>query len=124
VLIVTQASADKVQTFQLSIQFLVAVVIGGTATILGPLVGGLLVVFVQNWISTTLPKHVSQTGTLGRVLVNPAASPAIFGILLILFVFAMPDGVVGGVRRLWSTGRTRLRSPTPPSPAPAAPLAS
>jgi branched-chain amino acid transport system permease protein len=119
VLIVTQASADKVQTFQLSIQFLVAVVIGGTATVLGPLVGGFLVVFVQHWISSTLPKHVSQTGTVGRVLTNPAASPAIFGILLILFVFALPDGLVGGARRLWGSARARLRSPTSTSPTPA-----
>jgi branched-chain amino acid transport system permease protein len=116
VLIVTQASADKVQTFQLSIEFLVAVVIGGTATVLGPLVGGALVVFVQHWISTTLPKHVSSTGTVGRVLANPASSPAIFGILLILFVFVLPDGLVGGARRLLNTGRSRLRRPRP-SPA-------
>jgi branched-chain amino acid transport system permease protein len=116
VLIVTQASADKVQTFQLSIEFLVAVVIGGTATLLGPLVGGALVVFVQHWISSTLPKHVSSTGLVGRVLSNPASSPAIFGILLILFVFALPDGLVGGARRLWHTGRYRLRRPRP-SPA-------
>ena len=87
VLILTQASADKVQTFQLSIEFLVAVVIGGTATVIGPLLGGALVVFVQNAISNTLPKHVASTGVVGRVLANPAASPAIFGILLILFVF-------------------------------------
>ncbi|HEX4490812.1 MAG TPA: branched-chain amino acid ABC transporter permease [Acidimicrobiia bacterium] len=124
VLIVTNASADKIGTFQLSIQFLVAVVIGGTATVLGPMIGGWLVVFVQHWISTTLPNHVSSTGTVGRVVANPASSPAIFGILLILFVFALPDGLVGGARRLWSTGRARLRSRTPPSPAPAAPLAS
>jgi branched-chain amino acid transport system permease protein len=116
VLIVTQASADKVQTFQLSIQFLVAVVIGGTATVAGPLVGGFLVVFVQNWISSTLPKHVASTGTVGRVLANPAASPAIFGILLILFVFVLPDGLVGGVRRSWNTGLRRLRG-SPPAPA-------
>ena len=89
VLILTQASADKVQTFQLSIEFLVAVVIGGTATVIGPLVGGALVVFVQHWISTTLPEHVSSKGMIGRVLTNPASSPAIFGILLILFVFAL-----------------------------------
>jgi branched-chain amino acid transport system permease protein len=122
VLIVTNASADKIGTFQLSIQFLVAVVIGGTATVLGPLVGGWLVVFVQHWISSTLPKHVSSTGTIGRVVANPAASPAIFGILLILFVFALPDGLVGGARRLWSSGRARLRNRTPPAPAPAARL--
>ena len=107
VLIVTQASADKVQTFQLSIEFLVAVVIGGTATVVGPLVGGALVVFVQHWISTTLPKHVSETGTVGRVIANPASSPAIFGILLILFVFVMPDGLAGGARRLWNSWRPR-----------------
>jgi branched-chain amino acid transport system permease protein len=118
VLILTQASADKVQTFQLSIEFLVAVVIGGTATVVGPLLGGALVVFVQHWISTTLPAHVSSSGMVGRVLANPAASPAIFGILLILFVFVMPDGLAGGLRRLWNGTRNRLR---PSRPAPATP---
>ncbi len=116
VLILTQASADKVQTFQLSIELLVAVVIGGTATVLGPLVGGLLVVFVQHWISTTLPAHVSSGGTVGRVLTNPASAPAIFGILLILFVFVLPDGLVGGVHRSWGSAARRLRQ-SRPSPA-------
>lgn len=124
VLVEKIANADKITTFQLSIQFLVAVVIGGTATIVGPLVGGWLVVFVQHWISSTLPKHVSSTGTVGRVLANPAASPAIFGILLILFVFALPDGLVGGARRLWSTGRARFRSSSPPTPTPAPTVSS
>ena len=117
VLILTQASADKVQTFQLSIEFLVAVVIGGTATVIGPLVGGALVVFVQHWISTTLPEHVSSNGMVGRVLTNRASSPAIFGILLILFVFVLPDGLVGGARRLWRTARQRWRArPSPVTP--------
>jgi branched-chain amino acid transport system permease protein len=115
VLILTQASADKVQTFQLSIEFLVAVVIGGTATVVGPLLGGALVVFVQHWISTTLPAHVSSSGTVGRVVANPAASPAIFGILLILFVFVLPDGLAGGGRRLWSRALARRR-PAPVTP--------
>jgi branched-chain amino acid transport system permease protein len=100
VLIDHLANADKVQTFQLSIEFLVAVVIGGTATVFGPLIGGWLVVFVQHWISDILPNHVGSVGPFRRVLADPAAAPAIFGIILILFVFVLPDGLAGGARRL------------------------
>ncbi len=48
VLVLTLANAGKVETFQLSIEFLVAVVIGGTATVFGPVIGGFLVVFIQH----------------------------------------------------------------------------
>ena len=71
VLILTQASADKVQTFQLSIEFLVAVVIGGTATVIGPLVGGALVVFVQHWISI----HAARARVVDRVRRSGARQP-------------------------------------------------
>ncbi|MDQ1535410.1 MAG: branched-chain amino acid transport system permease protein, partial [Actinomycetota bacterium] len=117
VLVNRLATATSVSIFQLSIEFLVAVVIGGTATVIGPLVGGALVVFVQHWISTTLPDHVSSNGVVGRVLTNRASSPAIFGILLILFVFVLPDGLVGGARRLWRSARQRWRArPSPATP--------
>jgi branched-chain amino acid transport system permease protein len=102
VLVSTQASADRVQTFQLSIEFLVAVVIGGTATVFGPLLGAWLVVFAQNAISNSIPDKVGSTGFIGRTLTNPAAAPAVFGIALILFVYVLPDGLVGGSRRLWA----------------------
>jgi branched-chain amino acid transport system permease protein len=123
VLIVHQANADKVETFRLSINFLVAVVIGGTATVIGPLVGGILLVFVQNAISNTLPKHLSTDSTIGRVVANKGAGPAIFGILLILFVFALPDGLVGGSRRIWNNARQRRQRDSPP-PSPIAPTAT
>jgi branched-chain amino acid transport system permease protein len=121
VLVTHIANAEKVNTFQLSIEFLVAVVIGGTATVIGPLLGAWIVVFLQHYISDDLPNHVSSLGPLKRVLGEPAASPAIFGILLILFVYVLPDGVVGGARRLYARlmrGR-RMRAPAvPPSPTP------
>ena len=112
------ANADKVQTFQLSIKFLVAVVIGGTATVIGPLVGAGVVVGLQWFITDVLPKHLGSVGLLKRTLGNPAASPAIFGILLILFVFVMPDGIVGGVRRFWARLMSGRSGATPSAPAP------
>jgi hypothetical protein len=39
-------------------------------------------------------------GVLERTLGDPAAAPAIFGIILILFVYVLPDGLAGGCRRL------------------------
>ena len=49
------ASADKVETFQNSIEFLVAVVIGGTATVLGPVIGGFAVVYIDKWAKDAFP---------------------------------------------------------------------
>jgi branched-chain amino acid transport system permease protein len=118
VLVTHVANADKVQTFQLSIEFLVAVVLGGVATVVGPFLGAWLVVMLQHSISDELPDHVGSLGPLERVLGDPAASPAIFGILLILFVFVLPDGLVGGARRLWAFATRARKTAEPPSATP------
>ncbi|HEX6166947.1 MAG TPA: branched-chain amino acid ABC transporter permease, partial [Acidimicrobiales bacterium] len=73
--------------FQRSIEFLVAMVIGGAATILGPAVGALLLVLLRR-------------NTEGLIEGKEILSPALFGAALILIVFVLPEGVVGGVRRL------------------------
>jgi branched-chain amino acid transport system permease protein len=76
--------------FQRSIEFLVAMVIGGTTTILGPLVGaGILVALRRN----------TETLIEGKEIL----SPALYGAGLILIVYVLPEGVVGGVRRLLLT---------------------
>jgi branched-chain amino acid transport system permease protein len=87
VLVHSTASADTVETFQISIEFLVALVIGGTATVLGPIIGGFAVVYIDKWAKDAFPS-------------KPVVSPAIFGITLIVLLYVLPDGVVGGVRRL------------------------
>lgn len=84
------ASATNPATyFQLSIEFLVALVIGGTATILGPLVGAFVVVILRR-------------NTNDLIEGKEVLSPAIFGAALILLVYVLPDGVVGGIRRLFA----------------------
>ena len=111
VLIDGVAQTGSVLYFQNSILFLVAVVIGGAATIAGPVVGALIVVFLQDRTKT-----ISQ-GVL---------SPALFGGVLILMMYVLPDGAVGGLRRL---GRRLRRGrgapapvPTPIDPSPPDPL--
>lgn len=104
VMIDGQASAvDPTVAFRNSIEFLVAVVIGGTATIAGPAVGALILIFLRR-------------ETDGLIEGQEVLSPALFGAALIAFVFVLPEGVVGGLRRLTDRVLPR-RSGDPPDPA-------
>lgn len=94
--------------FQRSIEFLVAVVIGGSATILGPAVGALLLIWLRR-------------NTEGLIEGKEVLSPALYGAALILIVFVLPEGVVGGIRRLLARlGRRAAAN----RPAPAASTAA
>jgi ABC-type branched-subunit amino acid transport system permease subunit len=86
--------------FQLSIEFLVAVVIGGSGTILGPAVGAMVLVFIQRQSETLVPDQ-------------PVLAPAILGTALILIVFVLPEGVVGGFKKLCGRLSQRVRAGPP-----------
>lgn len=107
VLVKRLATASSVSTFQVSIQLLVAVVVGGTATVLGPFIGGVLVVFSDHYIRESFPNkllfwHINDS-------VKSLLSPAIFGIGLILLMYVLPDGIVGGGRRIAKSAMRKLR---------------
>jgi len=97
VMITGLATAGRVETFQLSIDFLIAIVIGGTATVAGPAIGACLFVFLEQAAQDAFPRQ-------------PLLSPAIFGIGLIVLLFVLPDGVVGGARRAGRRVRQLTRS--------------
>jgi branched-chain amino acid transport system permease protein len=118
VLVIGQAESNKASTFELSILFLVAVVIGGTATVSGPLIGGFLVVFVRDWIGNFVG---SPSGLESFFRGKQVLAPAVFGVTLILFMYVLPDGILGGLRRLYNriwNAAEKPRSPAPPSASP------
>jgi branched-chain amino acid transport system permease protein len=75
---------DSFSTF-LSITFLVGIVVGGLASLSGAVYGALFIQFVPN-IADSLSK---------------AAPWAIFGVVLIIVMYAMPSGVAGALRRVF-----------------------
>lgn len=78
-------------TVNLSIFLLVGVVVGGLASIPGAIFGGIFIQFVPN-IADEMSK---------------SAPAAIYGILLIGFMYLLPMGVMGGVKKVWVRMRTR-----------------
>ena len=92
------SATNPIIFFQRSIEFLVAVVIGGAATILGPAVGAFLIIALRR-------------NTENLIEGKEILAPAIFGAALIVIVFVLPSGVVGAVNRL--IARIRRRPPPP-----------
>ena len=78
-------------TLFLSISLLVGIVVGGLGTLWGAVFGAVFIMFVPN-----LAEQVSK-----------AAPWAVYGVMLIAIMFAMPGGVVGLLRRIQTWQRNR-----------------
>lgn len=88
---------NGVFAFSLSISFLLMPVIGGLGTLWGPVVGAVLLVFVQEQISVRYPDlHLY-----------------LYGALLVLIVIFEPGGLAGIVRRLLALKRRLPRVAQP-----------
>ena len=68
----------------LSITFLVGIVVGGLASLWGPVFGALFIMFVPN-IADSISK---------------SAPWAVYGVFLIAFMYVMPYGIAGGLSKL------------------------
>jgi branched-chain amino acid transport system permease protein len=85
-------------SLNLSIQLLVAIVIGGMGSLTGAAIGAVLIVYLPSW-SDSLSNHLPSDL---HAQIGPNLSLAIFGAVLIVVMLAFPGGLVGGVRRLWA----------------------
>ncbi len=83
--IVVQFVAPDSFTAVLSINFLIGIVIGGIASISGAFYGALFIQFVPNFADQ----------------ISKAAPWAIYGVFLLVFIYAMPTGVAGFIRMLF-----------------------
>ncbi len=75
-----------------SAEALLMVISGGTATLLGPIVGAGLVVIVKNVASAYIERW-----------------NFVLGAIFVVIVVFMPDGLVPGTRRLWRWAVAALR---------------
>jgi branched-chain amino acid transport system permease protein len=97
--------ADDSFTLLTAVTLLTGLVIGGQGTRLGPVIGGLVVVYV--------PYYTANIG-------QGESSAVLFGVALIVVIFLAPEGLMGGISRLVSKIFVVVPATTPPPFSPAA----
>ena len=97
-------------TILLSIYFLVAVVVGGPSSIVGPAIGAAFFGFFTDFFAPRLPEQFK------------GATPIILGVILIVLMFFAPGGIVGLYKTTMAkrAGRRGPTSPVPESDLPSA----
>ena len=82
-------------TLQLSVSFLIGLVVGGIGSLAGCVVGGIFLVLVQN-----SAQSISDWAKGTFALQYDVPSWAIYGVILLLLMYVMPTGVAGGAAKL------------------------
>jgi branched-chain amino acid transport system permease protein len=85
-----------------SAEALLMVISGGSGTLLGPIVGAAIVVIMKNVVSAYIERW-----------------NLVLGVIFILIISFMPEGLVPGSVRLWRAGWRRVRGQTPSKDRPA-----
>jgi branched-chain amino acid transport system permease protein len=94
----------------LSLGLLSAVVIGGLGSLTGAVWGSLVVVFLSSFITDHADSLGFSSTVSARLHDNLAA--AVYGLLLIVVIRALPGGIQGLLRRLLALIRSRNTQPT------------
>jgi branched-chain amino acid transport system permease protein len=105
----------------LSVEIVLIAIIGGIGTIVGPVIGAMVLVPLAEILRN--PRGLVQIGVLSadsgfvefveKYLSN--AHPLVYGILLVIVILFAPEGVLGVIRRV--AARSRRRAPAADAPA-------
>ena len=99
-----------------SIKYLLALFLGGAATLLGPIVGAFAYYFVDDFLKVNTPKWDWLPGPLGE----PGVASFLLGAIVIAFVFIAPYGLVGFIKQQARKVAVVAPRPLRRAPAPAA----
>ena len=97
---------DTTLSFEIMLDVLLIVVIGGMGTVYGAVIGSVLLVLAQNYLQDVMKLGASALAGIPIVsqLVSPDRWLLWLGILFVLSVYHFPSGVVGRLRAM--RGRT------------------
>jgi branched-chain amino acid transport system permease protein len=98
-----------VQTVEVSVQIVLICIIGGIGTILGPVVGALVLIPLAealraNLVAEAIFKLGVDETSRGGIFIKENLAHAhllIYGILVVVVILYMPEGVVGFARRMF-----------------------
>jgi len=105
----------------LSIFLLIGIVVGGLGGMSGLVFGAIFIYFLPLWaqgqdLGSVLPDFVTQGGTIGDWLFKGTSAPGgpavVYGVVLILLMFVLPNGVSGLFRRAGQLVFRRKPAPT------------
>jgi branched-chain amino acid transport system permease protein len=101
---------DTTLSFEIMLDILLIVVIGGMGTLYGAVVGSVLFVFAQNYLQDLLTVGQSALGGEGGLpvlsqLVSPDRWLLWLGVLFVLAVYHFPSGIVGRLRKVQAVKR-------------------
>jgi branched-chain amino acid transport system permease protein len=100
---------DTTLSFEIMLDVLLIVVIGGMGTIYGAIVGSVLLVLAQNYLQDLM--KVGAAAVEGTPIVSQLVAPDRWllwlGLLFVLSVYYFPSGVVGRLRAMRAASRDR-----------------
>jgi len=76
--------------FEMSTKAVVMALVGGVGTLIGPLLGSPIITFLESFIGSYTERHL-----------------IVLGVIFVVFVMFLPDGLCGLVRRLLTRGERR-----------------